>query len=91
MKRRLESIDKILDKYIAKLEEFDQVQSVSIDLESLKTKDKISTLPEEMKRLKKIEVEMLATPDKQISLTDPDSRSMKTRGQGFVGIMHRLR
>lgn len=28
---------------------------------------------------------MLAAPDKQVSLTDPDSRSMKTRGQGIVG------
>ena len=25
------------------------------------------------------------TPDKQISLTDPDARSMKTRGTGIVG------
>ena len=85
MKRRLEQIDKSLDKYIAKLEEADQVESVSLDLESLKIKDKVSALHEEMKRLKKIEVEMLAAPDKQVSLTDPDSRSMKTRGQGIVG------
>ena len=28
---------------------------------------------------------MLAAPDQQISLTDPDSRSMKTRGGGIVG------
>ena len=32
-----------------------------------------------------IEVQLNATPDKQISLTDPDARSMKTRGTGIVG------
>jgi transposase len=28
---------------------------------------------------------MLATPAQQLSLTDPDARSMKTRGGGIVG------
>jgi Transposase DDE domain len=37
--------------------------------------------------LKALEKEMLASPDQQISLTDPDSRSMATsgRGSGVVG------
>ena len=39
----------------------------------------------EMARLKKLEARMLEAPDKQISLTDPDARSMKTRGTGIVG------
>ncbi len=40
-----------------------------------------------MQRLKALEVQMLATPDQQISLTDPDARSMATsgRGSGVVG------
>ncbi len=38
-----------------------------------------------MKILKDIEVKLNETPDKQISLTDPDCRSMKTRGEGIVG------
>jgi transposase len=38
-----------------------------------------------MKALKDIEVELNKTPDNQISLTDPDARSMKTRGTGIVG------
>jgi hypothetical protein len=35
-----------------------------------------------MQRLERIKVEMLATPDQQISLTDPDARSMATSGRG---------
>jgi hypothetical protein len=40
-----------------------------------------------MQRLETLEARMLATPDHQISLTDPDSRSMATsgRGSGVVG------
>jgi hypothetical protein len=38
-----------------------------------------------MQELKEIEVQLNETPDKQISLTDPDARSMKTRGTGIVG------
>ena len=40
-----------------------------------------------MQRLAALKVQMLAAPDEQISLTDPDARSMATsgRGPGFVG------
>jgi hypothetical protein len=40
-----------------------------------------------MEQLKVLEAQMLAAPDQQISLTDPDSRSMATsgRGSGVVG------
>ncbi len=38
-----------------------------------------------IQELKEIEVQLNETPDRQISLTDPDARSMKTRGTGMVG------
>ena len=48
---------------------------------------KIAKLKEEMARLEAFEIERLAAPDQQISLTDPDARSMATsgRGSGMVG------
>jgi hypothetical protein len=50
-------------------------------------KEKVAKLKEEMQRLHGLKARMLATPDQQISLTDPDSRSMATsgRGSGVVG------
>ena len=44
-------------------------------------------LKQQMRRLERLKVEMLATPDQQIPLTDPDARSMATsgRGSGVVG------
>ena len=40
-----------------------------------------------MRRLEVLKAQMLASPDQQISLTDPDARSMATsgRGSGVVG------
>ena len=40
-----------------------------------------------MRRLHGLKTRMLATPDQQISLTDPDARSMATSGRrsGVVG------
>ena len=50
-------------------------------------KEKLAKLSSELQRLKAIEKAMLASPDQQISLTDPDSRSMAMsgRGSGVVG------
>jgi len=50
-------------------------------------KEKLAKLKEEMARLAAYEKQMLASSDQQISLTDPDSRSMATsgRGSGVVG------
>ena len=58
-----------------------------IMLTKTRLKEKLAKLDEEMKRLAAIEKQMLASPDLQISLTDPDSRSMATsgRGSGVVG------
>src|SRR5260370_39023432 len=48
-------------------------------------REKIAALKEQMQRLKALEVQMLASPDKQLSLTDPDARPLKSRDGGIVG------
>jgi hypothetical protein len=50
-------------------------------------KEKLAKLKEQMDKLAACEKQMLASPDQQISLTDPGSRSMATsgRGSGVVG------
>lgn len=46
---------------------------------------KIAALKVKMQELQAIEIQLQTAPDKQISLTDPDARSMMTRGTGMVG------
>jgi len=43
--------------------------------------EKIEKLKQQMTKLKDIEAQLHASPDQQISLTDPDARSMATSGR----------
>jgi len=56
--------------------------SETVLLTKTRLKEKLAKLEEEVKRLAAIEKALLASPDKQISLTDPDCRSMATSGRG---------
>jgi transposase len=88
MKRRLEQIEESVERYLHQLDSADrQEPSLARTTKTVRLKDKIATLKEEMRRLEKIEARMLATPDQQISLTDRDARSMATggKGSGMVG------
>ena len=64
-----------------------QEPSEAIAMRTTRLKEKIAKLEEEMARLENLETRMLDAPDDQISLTDPDARSMATsgRGSGVVG------
>jgi transposase len=83
MKRRLMEVDASIDRYLEKLAAADQAEPAEDKSRTLE--DKIAAMRKEMARLKKLEARMLEAPDKQVSLTDPDARSMKTRGTGIVG------
>jgi len=83
MKRRLRDVELAIERYLARLDETDQNEPAPDDAKTLQ--DKVAKLREEMARLKKLEARMLEAPDKQLSLTDPDARSMKSRGTGVVG------
>jgi len=48
------------------------------ETKTTRLKEKIAKLKEEAQRLQGLKARMLAAPDQQISLTDPDSRSMAT-------------
>ena len=88
MTRRLKQIEKSVERYLHQLDSADrQEPSQARTTKTVRLNDKIVTLKEEMRRLEKLEAEMPATPDKQISLTDADARSMATsgRGSGMVG------
>lgn len=87
LKRRMQQIDESIDRYLNQIASADRQESEASTNKSQRLKDKIEILKKEMDRLKKLEVRLLAEPDQQISLTDPDARSMATsgRGTGMVG------
>ena len=87
MKRRLERIDESIARYLAQLETADRHGDAVPEAKVARLKDKIMKLKEEVTRLNAINAEMMKSDDKQISLTDPDARSMATSGKdtGIVG------
>jgi hypothetical protein len=88
MERRLAQIEESVARYLSQLDTADrQEPSEALAAKTAHLKEKLAKLAGETQRLKVIEKEMLASPDQQISLTDPDSRSMATsgRGSGDVG------
>ena len=82
MKRRIAEVEASIERYLGQLDSSDHAEPPK---DTRTIEDKIAALKEEMDRLKKFEVRMLEAPDKQLSLTDPDARSMKSRGSGMVG------
>src|SRR5437879_9776512 len=88
MERRLAQIEESVARYLSQLDTADlQEPSEALAAKTAHLKEKLAKLASEMERLKAIERAMLASPDQQISLTDPDCRSMATsgRGSGVVG------
>jgi len=86
MKRRMEQIEKSLDRYFALLDSADREEPCAAAVKTENINEKISALKQRMNELKEIEAQMLETSDKQISLTDPDARSMTNgKGTGTVG------
>jgi transposase len=88
MKRRLEQIEDSVGRYLHQMDSADrQEPSAARTTKTSRLTEKIIKLKEEMQRLEILNAQMRAAPDQQISLTDPDARSMATsgRGSGVVG------
>ena len=87
LKRRRDQIDESINRYLAELESADRRDTTTANLKSERINEKIKMLDREMKHLDQIESQIAASGDQQISLTDPDARSMATsgRGSGMVG------
>ena len=85
LKYRLKLIDESIAKYLLQIESADRQEASVAKVRTERLESKIASLKKEVIRLNALEKELLNTPDKQLSLTDPDARSMKTRGTGIVG------
>jgi len=85
--RRMEQVEASIERYLSALETADRQEGELAQAKSARLKDKIASLREQMRKYKALEVAVHAAPDKQISLTDPDARSMATSGKdtGLVG------
>jgi transposase len=86
VRRRIAEIENSVARYLAELDSADRRGDEGMsEAHTQHLRDKLTQLHAEMKRMEVLAREVDAAPDHQVSLTDPDARSMKTRGSGVVG------
>src|SRR5216683_989999 len=85
--KRLEQVDASIARYLAALDRADREEGDVAEAKSGRLKEKIAGLRRQMQALRAMERTVQDAPDQQVSLTDPDARSMATsgRGTGVVG------
>ena len=87
LKARMQQLEESIARYLNDLDRADREPTSVPAARVSQLKEKIATVKEQVRKLRRIEQQLQETPDQQISLTDPDARSMATsgRGTGIVG------
>jgi transposase len=80
--KRIEQVDASIARYLAALDHADRQHDDVSEARTARIKEKIEGLRRQMQSLKAMERQVEEAPDKQVSLTDPDARSMATSGKG---------
>jgi hypothetical protein len=87
LKARVRQLEESIARYLAELDRADREPASVPASRVSQLKEKIAAVKAHVRKLGKIETQLLQTPDQRVSLTDPDARSMATsgRGTGIVG------
>ena len=87
LKARMQQLEESIARYMTELDRADREPTLVTEARVEHIKEKVITVKAQMRQLKQIGKQMIQAPDGQISLTDPDARSMATsgRGTGMVG------
>ena len=88
VQKRKEQIEESIKRYLDALDTADRTQPpTEFQGKAEHLHEKLRTMRKQMRRMQGIEQRLKHEPDGQLSLTDPDARSMATsgRGSGIVG------
>ncbi|MGF6443034.1 IS1182 family transposase [Paraburkholderia youngii] len=85
--KRRQQIEESVQRYLDAIETADRTSPTGFAVKTVRLYEKIASLRREMRELTQIKRQLQKQPDKQLSMTDPDARSMATsgRGSGIVG------
>jgi transposase len=83
---RMEQVDASIARYLRALDRADREESDVAEAKSVRLKEKIAGLRQQMQALKVMQQTVQDAPDQQVSLTDPDARSMATSGKGTATV-----
>ena len=82
IKTRIAHLESAVQEYLEQLDRADRQPAEVAPERVAHLKHKMATVKDEIRRLEQIEKDVAAAPDKQVSLTDPDARSMNSAGKG---------
>ena len=87
LEQRMKQVDASIERYLGELETADRTQQPEVGTNAQRLQDKIAFLKKQMQELRDIGERLAHQPDGQISLTDPEARSMVSSriGTGLVG------
>lgn len=80
--KRQQQIEESIQRYLNALETADRTQPAELEAKTERLQDKIDRLRRQMRQLDQTKDQLRAQPDGQLSLTDPDARSMTSHGKG---------
>jgi transposase len=83
---RMEQVEASIARYLRALDRADREESDIAAAKSVRLKEKIAGLRQQMQALKVMQQTVRDAPDQQVSLTDPDARSMATSGKGTATV-----
>nr|WKF60884.1 hypothetical protein HUO10_005406 [Paraburkholderia busanensis] len=85
--KRQQQIEESVQRYLDMIETADRISPTGFDVKTVRLYEKIALLRQQMRELEQMKEQLKKEPDKQLSLTDPDSRSMTSGGKrtGTVG------
>jgi len=82
IRRRMEQVDASITRYLGMLDTADRQEGEAAELRTSRLMTRLDELRRQMRELEAMEAAVAATPDRQISLTDPDARAMASAGTG---------
>jgi len=83
---RMDQVNGSIARYLRALDQADRDESDIAEAKSGRLREKIAGLRRQMQALKVMEQTVHDAPDQQVSLTDPDARSMATSGKGTATV-----
>ena len=84
VKRRIQNTQQNIDRYLAKLDAVDAEEPEIREVSAKELQKKIASMEAKMAELKARQAEVEVHPNKQVSTTDEDARSMMKPGGGSV-------
>lgn len=87
LEQRIKQIEESIERYMHALDTADRTQPAETETKTKNLNEKLDRLKKQMRYLQEMGERLRQAPDEQVSLTDPDARSMATsgRGTGMVG------